>query len=245
MQSILYPLVTQLRVNIPNTVNDDVIKDLTMLVSSNTVYLWLPDGTRIMSVEGFQDDGSSPVGFIHDPGQNARIITTDDNNASGTLVLRNLLLGSGILALKGTPAGNNTQICAGYLNDNTKDKWIGYDPAKEIKLEADVPYVTEFGIRMLTGGEAEVKLNGLYLSGPNKRVEVDNGAKLSVILMENTENSMAAASGTDAVWTLKGSGGLTIKGQSGGEKLTLRGDHAMDGSTSASLTFNGITLINN
>ncbi|OLA28013.1 MAG: hypothetical protein BHW32_00305 [Firmicutes bacterium CAG:129_59_24] len=97
---------------------------------------------------------------------------------------------------------------------------------------------------MLTGGEAEVKLNGLYLSGPNKRVEVDNGAKLSVILMENTENSMAAASGTDAVWTLKGSGGLTIKGQSGGEKLKLAGDHAIDGSTGASLTLDGITLVN-
>ncbi|MFR5405578.1 MAG: hypothetical protein ACLTG0_09395 [Oscillibacter sp.] len=65
MQSTFYPLVTQLRVNIPNIVNDDVIKDLSMLVSDNTVYLWLPNGTRIMSVEGFQDDGSSPVGFIH------------------------------------------------------------------------------------------------------------------------------------------------------------------------------------
>lgn len=240
----LFPKVTLLRVNVPSSVNDMVITGLNIPVDNNIIYLWLPVGTKIINVEGFQDDGSSPVGFIHDPGQNARIITTADNNASGTLVLRNLLLGSGILALKGTPAGNNTQICAGYLNDNTKDKWIGYDPAKEIKLEADVPYVTEFGIRMLTGGEAEVKLNGLYLSGPNKRVEVDNGAKLSVILMENTENSMAAASGTDAVWTLRGSGGLTIKGQSGGEKLKLAGDHAIDGSTGASLTLDGITLIN-
>ena len=99
---------------------------------------------------------------------------------------------------------------------------------------------------MLTGGEAEVKLNGLDLSGPNKRVELDDRSKLSVVLMENTESAMESNHGsTDAVWTLKGSGGLTIKGQSGGEKLTLRGDHAMDGSTSASLTFNGITLINN
>ena len=64
--------------------------------------------------------------------------------------------------------------------------------------------------------------------------------------MENTESAMESNEGsTDAVWTLKGSGGLTIKGQSGGEKLTLRGGHAMDGSTGASLTFNGITLINN
>ena len=64
--------------------------------------------------------------------------------------------------------------------------------------------------------------------------------------MENTESAMESNHGsTDAVWTLKGSGGLTIKGQSGGEKLTLRGDHAMDGSTGASLTFDGITLINN
>ena len=240
----LFPKVTLLRVNVPSSANDTVITGLNIPVDNNIIYLWLPAGTKIINVEGFQDDGSSPVGFIHDPGQNAQIITTADNNASGTLILRNLLLGSGILALKGTPAGNNTQICAGYLNDNTKDKWIGYDPAKEIKLEADVPYVKEFGIRMLTGGEAEVKLNGLYLSGPNKRVEVDNGAKLSVILMENTENSMAAASGTDAVWTLKGSGGLTIKGQSGGEKLKLAGDHAIDGSTGASLTLDGITLVN-
>ena len=240
----LFPKVTLLRVNVPSSANDMVITGLNIPVDNNIIYLWLPAGTKIINVEGFQDDGSSPVGFIHDPGQNAQIITTADNNASGTLILRNLLLGSGILALKGTPAGNNTQICAGYLNDNTKDKWIGYDPAKEIKLEADVPYVTEFGIRMLTGGEAKVKLNGLYLSGPNKRVEVDNGAKLSVILMENTENSMAAASGTDAVWTLKGSGGLTIRGQSGGEKLKLAGDHAIDGSTGASLTLDGITLVN-
>ena len=240
----LFPKVTLLRVNVPSSANDTVITGLNIPVDNNIIYLWLPAGTKIINVEGFQDDGSSPVGFIHDPGQNAQIITTADNNASGTLILRNLLLGSGILALKGTPAGNNTQICAGYLNDNTKDKWIGYDPAKEIKLEADVPYVTEFGIRMLTGGEAEVKLNGLYLSGPNKRVEVDNGAKLSVILMENTENSMAAASGTDAVWTLKGSGGLTVKGQFGGETLKLAGDHAIDGSTGASLTLDGITLVN-
>ena len=217
VQSILYPLVTQLRVNIPNTVNDDVIKDLTMLVSSNTVYLWLPDGTRIMSVEGFQDDGSSPVGFIHDPQKGAPIVTTADNNASGKMILLNLLLASGVLAFRGTPGGNNTALCAGYLGDPAKDNWIGYHPEKEIKLQADRKFITEFGIHMLTGSEAEVKLNGLYLSGPNKRVEVDNGAKLSVILMENTENSMAAASGTDAVWTLKGSGGLTIKGQFGGE----------------------------
>ena len=99
---------------------------------------------------------------------------------------------------------------------------------------------------MLTVGEAEVKLNGLDLSGPNKRVELDDRSKLSIVLMENTESAMESNEGsTDAVWTLKGSGGLTIKGQSGGEKLTLRGDHAMDGSTGASLTFNGITLINN
>ena len=152
----LFPKVTLLRVNVPSSANDTVITGLNIPVDNNIIYLWLPAGTKIINVEGFQDDGSSPVGFIHDPGQNAQIITTAYNNASGTLILRNLLLGSGILALKGTPAGNNTQICAGYLNDNTKDKWIGYDPAKEIKLEADVPYVTEFGIRMLTGGEAEV-----------------------------------------------------------------------------------------
>ena len=77
-------------------------------------------------------------------------------------------------------------------------------------------------------------------------MELDDRSKLSIVLMENTESVMRSNEGsTDAVWTLKGSGGLTIKGQSGGEKLTLRGDHAMDGSTGASLTFNGITLINN
>ena len=246
MQSTLYPLVTQLRVNIPNTVNDDVIKDLTMLVSDNTVYLWLPNGTRIMSVEGFQDDGSSPVGFIHDPQKGAPIVTTAGNNASGKMILLNLLLASGVLAFRGTPGGKNTALCAGYLGDSAKDTWIDYRPEKDVKLQADWKFITDFGIRMLTGGEAEVKLNGLDLSGPNKRVELDDCSKLSIVLMENTESVMRSNEGsTDAVWTLKGSGGLTIKGQSGGEKLTLRGDHAMDGSTGASLTFNGITLINN
>ena len=246
MQSTFYPLVTQLRVNIPNTVNDDIIKDLSMLVGSNTVYLWLPNGTRIMSVEGFQDDGSSPVGFIHDPQKDAPIITTADNSASGKMILLSLLLASGVLAFRGTPGGDNTALCAGYLGDSAKDTWIDYYPEKDVKLQADWKFITDFGIRMLTGGEAEVKLNGLDLSGPNKRVELDDRSKLSVVLMENTESAMESNHGsTDAVWTLKGSGGLTIKGQSGGEKLTLRGDHAMDGSTGASLTFNGITLINN
>ena len=246
MQSILYPLVTQLRVNIPNIVNDDVIKDLTMLVSDNTVYLWLPNGTRIMSVEGFQDDGSSPVGFIHDPQKGAPIVTTADNSASGKMILLSLLLASGVLAFRGTPGGNNTALCAGYLGDSAKDTWIDYYPEKDVKLQADWKFITDFGIRMLTGGEAEVKLNGLDLSGPNKRVELDDRSRLSIVLMENTESVMRSNEGsTDAVWTLKGSGGLTIKGQSGGEKLTLRGGHAMDGSTGASLTFNGITLINN
>ena len=246
MQSTFYPLVTQLRVNIPNTVNDDIIKDLTMLVGSNTVYLWLPNGTRIMSVEGFQDDGSSPVGFIHDPQKGAPIVTTAGNSASGKMILLSLLLASGVLAFRGTPGGDNTALCAGYLGDSAKDTWIGYHPEKDVKLQADWKFITDFGIRMLTGGEAEVKLNGLDLSGPNKRVELDDRSKLSIVLMENTESVMRSNEGsTDAVWTLKGSGGLTIKGQSGGEKLTLRGDHAMDGSTGASLTFNGITLINN
>ena len=246
MQSTLYPLVTQLRVNIPNTVNDDIIKDLTMLVGDNTVYLWLPAGTKIMSVEGFQDDGSSPVGFIHDPQKNAPIVTTANNSASGKMILLNLLLASGVLAFRGTSGGDNTALCAGYLGDSAKDTWIDYHPEKDVKLQADWKFITDFGIRMLTGGEAEVKLNGLDLSGPNKRVELDDRSKLSIVLMENTESVMRSNEGsTDAVWTLKGSGGLTIKGQSGGEKLTLRGDHAMDGSTSASLTFNGITLINN
>ena len=246
MQSTFCPLVTQLRVNIPNTVNDDIIKDLTMLVGDNTVYLWLPAGTKIMSVEGFQDDGSSPVGFIHDPQKGAPIITTADNSASGKMILLNLLLASGVLAFRGTSGGDNTALCAGYLGDSAKDTWIDYHPEKDVKLQADWKFITDFGIRMLTGGEAEVKLNGLDLSGPNKRVELDDRSKLSIALMENTESVMRSNEGsTDAVWTLKGSGGLTIKGQSGGEKLTLRGDHAMDGSTSASLTFNGITLINN
>ena len=246
MQSTFCPLVTQLRVNIPNTVNDDIIKDLTMLVGDNTVYLWLPAGTKIMSVEGFQDDGSSPVGFIHDPQKGAPIVTTAGNNASGKMILLNLLLASGVLAFRGTPGGDNTALCAGYLGDSAKDTWIDYHPEKDVKLQADWKFITDFGIRMLTGGEAEVKLNGLDLSGPNKRVELDDRSKLSIVLMENTESVMRSNEGsTDAVWTLKGSGGLTIKGQSGGEKLTLRGGHAMDGSTGASLTFNGITLINN
>lgn len=245
MQSTFCPLVTQLRVNIPNTVNDDIIKDLTMLVGDNTVYLWLPAGTKIMSVEGFQDDGSSPVGFIHDPQKGAPIITTADNSASGKMILLNLLLASGVLAFRGTPGGDNTALCAGYLGDSAKDTWIDYHPEKDVKLQADWKFITDFGIRMLTGGEAEVKLNGLDLSGPNKRVELDDRSKLSIVLMENTESVMRSNEGsTDAVWTLRGSGGLTIKGQSGGEKLKLAGDHAIDGSTGASLTLDGITLIN-
>ena len=245
MQSTFCPLVTQLRVNIPNTVNDDIIKDLTMLVGDNTVYLWLPAGTKIMSVEGFQDDGSSPVGFIHDPQKGAPIITTADNSASGKMILLNLLLASGVLAFRGTPGGDNTALCAGYLGDSAKDTWIDYHPEKDVKLQADWKFITDFGIRMLTGGEAEVKLNGLDLSGPNKRVELDDRSKLSIVLMENTESVMRSNEGsTDAVWTLRGSGGLTIRGQSGGEKLKLAGDHAIDGSTGASLTLDGITLVN-
>ena len=162
------------------------------------------------------------------------------------MILLNLLLASGVLAFRGTPGGDNTALCVGYLGDSAKDTWIDYHPEKDVKLQADWKFITDFGIRMLTGGEAEVKLNGLDLSGPNKRVELDDRSKLSIVLMENTESVMRSNEGsTDAVWTLKGSGGLTIKGQSGGEKLTLRGDHAMDGSTGASLTFDGITLINN
>ena len=162
------------------------------------------------------------------------------------MILLSLLLASGVLAFRGTPSGDNTALCAGYLGDSAKDTWIDYHPEKDVKLQADWKFITDFGIRMLTGGEAEVKLNGLDLSGPNKRVELDDRSKLSIVLMENTESAMESNHGsTDAVWTLKGSGGLTIKGQSGGEKLTLRGGHAMDGSTGASLTFDGITLINN
>ena len=121
MQSTFYPLVTQLRVNIPNIVNDDIIKDLTMLVGSNTVYLWLPNGTRIMSVEGFQDDGSSPVGFIHDPQKDAPIITTADNSASGKMILLNLLLASGVLAFRGTPGGKKHRALCGLSGDSAKD----------------------------------------------------------------------------------------------------------------------------
>ena len=86
-----------------------------MLVGSNTVYLWLPNGTRIMSVEGFQDDGSSPVGFIHDPQKDAPIITTADNSASGKMILLNLLLARACLPSAAPPGGDNTALCAGYL----------------------------------------------------------------------------------------------------------------------------------
>lgn len=151
MQSTFYPLVTQLRVNIPNTVNDDIIKDLSMLVGSNTVYLWLPNGTRIMSVEGFQDDGSSPVGFIHDPQKDAPIITTADNSASGKMILLNLLLARACLPSAALRRRQHRALC-GLSGDSAKDTWIGYHPEKDVKLQADWKFITDFGIRMLTGG---------------------------------------------------------------------------------------------
>ena len=46
------------------------------------------------------------------------------------MILLNLLLASGVLAFRGTPGGNNTALCAGYLGDSAKDTWIGYHPEK-------------------------------------------------------------------------------------------------------------------
>lgn len=105
------------------------------------------------------------------------------------MILLNLLLASGVLAFRGTPGGKNTALCAGYLRDSAKDTWIDYHPEKDVKLQADWKFITDFGIRMLTGGEAEVKLNGLDLSGPNKRVELDDCSKLSIVLMETLRMS--------------------------------------------------------
>ena len=198
------------------------------------------------NVYGF-DDGSGDVGgFIHDSGDNPQIVTKADHSTSGTLVLRNRLLAAGILAMRGTPKNNNTEICAGYQADDTKDEWIGYVPEKEVKLQsASTKRVTGFGIHALEGADAEVKINGLDLVGMRKRVEIDNNAKLSMVLMTGTENQMTANSeSTDAVLTLHGSGRLIIRGQAGGETLKLAGDHAIDASASASLTLDGVTLIN-
>ena len=213
--------------------------NLSMLAHGNTIVLWLPVGMITENVYGFDDGSDQIVGFVHDQGQNDPIVTSDNHQNTGKLSLYNLLLAAGILALRGTE-----ELCAGY-EENGTNTWHGYRKEKEVKLQS-TKTVTGFGIRALETADAEVKLNGLRLVGARKRVEVDNGAKLSMVLMKDTENSMTTNSeSTDAVWTLKGSGSLTIKSQGGSEKLTLAGHHAIDGSENASLTIENSTIINN
>ncbi len=213
------------------------LEGLSMLADGDKIVLWLPFNTITENVYGFDDGSDQIVGFVHDQGEYSKIVTGANHNNSGKLALRNLLLAAGILALRGTE-----ELCAGY-EESSKDTWIGYHKEKEVKLQS-TKTVTGFGIRALETADAEVKLNGLKLVGDRKRVEVDNGAKLSMVLMKDTENSMTS-SDEDAVWTLKGSGSLTIKGQGGSEKLTLVGHHAIDGSENASLTIENSTIINN
>ena len=215
------------------------LEGLSMLADGDKIVLWLPFNTITENVYGFDDGSDQIVGFVHDQGEYSKIVTGANHNNSGKLALRNLLLAAGILALRGTE-----ELCAGY-EESSKDTWIGYHKEKEVKLQS-TKTVTGFGIRALETADAEVKLNGLKLVGDRKRVEVDNGAKLSMVLMKDTENSMTTSkNGEDAVWTLKGSGSLTIRSQGGSEKLTLVGHHAIDGSENASLTIENSTIINN
>ena len=236
----LFSKVTGLRLKYSGTTAGQKLENLSMLVGSdNILVLWLPLNTTTENVYGFESDSESVVSFIHDQGEYPPIVTKADHSTKGKLALRNLLLGKGILALRGTD-----QLCAGY-EENGKNEWIPYEKEKDIKLQSPKsPRVTGFGLRALTDADAEVKLNGLDLIGENKRVTVDDKAKLSMVLMKGTENSMTS-SGTDAVLNLNGSGSLTITGQVGGEKLTLGGHHAINGSPSASLTINNSTVINN
>ena len=235
----LCAVVTGLRLKSGTTATK--LDNLSMLAHDNTIVLWLPFNTVTENVYGF-DDGSGDVGgFIHDSGDNPQIVTKADHSTAGKLVLRNRLLAAGILAMRGTDA-----LCAGYVENSSENEWIYYEREKEVKLQsASGRRVTGFGIRALEGADAEVKINGLDLVGERKRVEVDNKAKLSMVLMTGTENQMTANSdSTDAVLTLHGSGRLIIRGQAGGETLKLAGDHAIDASANASLTLSGVTLIN-
>lgn len=235
----LFSKVTGLRLKYSGATAGRKLENLSMLVGSdNILVLWLPFNTVTENVYGFDSDSDSVVSFIHDQGEYPPIVTKADHSTKGKLALRNLLLGKGILALKGKDA-----LCAGY-EEGGSNEWIYYEETKDVKLQSTTRLVTGFGLRALTGADAEVKLNGLNLIGENKRVTVDDRAKLSMVLMQETENSMTS-SGTDAVLNLNGSGSLTITGQAGGEKLTLGGHHAIDGSPNAFLTINNITVINN
>lgn len=234
--------------------------DLSMLMtdSSETIVLWLPESTETESVYGYTHTSGSVAGFVHDRGSGAAIVTKNDHSASGTLVLRDLLMGKGILAFRGTNAKNNTQLCPDYTTSSVDTDWIDYEPSKEIKLQSST-LVTGFGLRVLNsvdgtslyGGEAEVKLNNLRLVGNNKRVELDMSAQLSLVLMDGTANSMTAdANGTDSVLNLGSLSQLTIKGESGGSgKLTLAGARAINAIAAptepGSLNIENCTLINN
>ena len=234
----LFSKVTGLRLKYSGTTAGQKLENLSMLVGSdNILVLWLPLNTTTENVYGFESDSESVVSFIHDQGEYDPIVTKFGHENRGKLALRNLLLGKGILALRGKDA-----LCAGY-EEGGSNEWIYYEETKDVKLQSSKK-VTGFGLRALTDADAEVKLNGLDLIGDNKRVTVDDRAELSMVLMQETENSMTS-SGTDAVLNLNGSGSLTITGQVGGEKLTLGGHHAIDGSPSASLTIKKSTVINN
>lgn len=160
--------------------------DLSMLMtdSSETIVLWLPENTETESVYGYNHTSGSVAGFVHDRGSGDSVVTKSDHSASGTLVLRDVLMGKGILAFIGTAARENTRLCADYTPTSTD--WIEYEPSKEIKLQSSTP-VTGFGLRVLQaydgdawyGSKAEVKLNNLHLIGPNKRVQLDTLAQLS------------------------------------------------------------------
>lgn len=211
--------------------NSKEYNDLSMLMTnlSETIVLWLPEGTETESVYGFTDASVSAAGFVHDRGDNDAIVTKSDNSASGTLTLRDLLMDKGILAFLGTAARDNTRLCPDYSTASKAEDWIDYDPAKEIKLQGDTKWITGFGLRVLNdldgttlyGSEAEVKLNNLNLTGPKQRVQLDMLAKLSLVLMDGTDNSMYADD-TEAVLDLGSLSQLTIQGEAAGTgKLTL------------------------
>ncbi len=230
------PVITELRLMYQS--KPVILKDLNVLVNGKSITLWLPAGTKIENAYGYNDGLTDrpDLSYVYDTINAVETNTT--NLTTVEMKLRNLLLGKGILALRGTVKNNNTQLYADYHDGDTTD-WIDYDPTKDIKLQSDAATTTGFGIRVMQNGAAEIKLSALKLIGENKRVTVDSGASLSLQLYE--ENSLSA-NGDDAVLNLAGS--LTINGADGAKKLTLGGKHAIEGGSSASLTITDSTVIN-
>ena len=243
-ESLILPKISALRIRVGEELFN--AKDLSIFASSNEevaeagkIVLWLPEGAQVENVKGFDDGSNLSVGYIYEADSGNKIITEPVyNSPGGTMRLRNLLLGKGIFALKGTVRDDNTKLCGNY-QESGGNEWIDYIPAKGVKLQAETT-ATDFGIRVLAGSEAELQLNALRLIGPNKRVQVDKSAALTLQLMY--KNAMTA-DGDDAVWNLTGS--LTVEGLEGEKMMTLGGKHAIKGDSTARLTIDECTIISN